>query len=261
MHTEESFDGSYKADDMLRAAVTAGMRAVALTDHCDLGSPAFYDPFDIDVKRQRRKYDAVAPLFADRLDVRFGLELGQPNQQPEKAEQILRETEFDFVIGSLHNLRGERDFYFLDYHSLDVPALLSRYFDELIEMVEQDFDVLGHLSYPWRYLSEAGMKQPWENYEEQIRLIYRRLIETGRGIEINTSGLRMSMGVTMPDLPLVRLYRELGGEIVTIGSDAHEPAHVGSGIRRGAALAREAGFSHIALYRGRKPQFVPITED
>lgn len=261
IHTEESFDGSHKAAEMLEAAVSAGLGAVALTDHCDLGSPEFYDSFDIDVGRQRRKFDAVAPHFEGRLDVRFGIELGQPNQQPAKADQILRENTFDFVLGSLHNLSGEKDFYFLDYHRLDVSKLLTRYFDELIEMVECDFDVLGHLTYPWRYLSEAGLEQTWHDFEEQIRLIYQRLIELGRGIEINTSGLRRSMGVTMPDLPLVRLFRELGGEIITVGSDAHEPAHVGAGIRQGIAIAREAGFTSIALYRGRRPQFVSITEE
>ena len=122
-----------------------------------------------------------------------------------------------------------------------------------------DFDIMAHITYPLRYITgEYGTVIDMKRYDGIIGEIFRMLIRNGRGIEINTSGLRQKIGVTMPDAPLVKRYYELGGRILTIGSDAHCADDLGKGIAEGIELAKACGFSEIAVFKGRKPTFIRI---
>ena len=122
-----------------------------------------------------------------------------------------------------------------------------------------DFDVLGHLTYPLRYITgECGIELDMSRFYEQIREIFRRLIGRGKGIEINTSGLRQRYGRLLPDREYVKMYRECGGEILTLGSDAHCAADIAKGIDEGAELARECGFKYTAYFERREARFMSL---
>ncbi len=272
-HTSYSPDASSAPEEMCERAAELGLKALAVTDHCDcnLWLPLNEQDREITVDKEMygsRDYSQASIAHISRLKERFpfllcGVELGQPLQNPAAAEVILSHPELDFVIGSLHMNAGRDDFYWLDYRSMELPeiyALMTDYFDEILEMCRStDFDVLGHLTYPLRYITgECGIGLDMTRFHEVIREIFRTLAEGGKGIEINTSGLRQRYGKALPDLEYVRLYRECGGEILTLGSDAHKAADLGAGISIGEQIARDAGFKYTAIFRSRKPEFLPL---
>lgn len=260
-HTAFSFDGDSTAEEMVLKAIELGMKNYAITDHVEAN--LFYDKeygASESIAKAAEIIPALREKYADRISVSYGIELGQPVHDLSLSENILGKYDFDFVIGSCHNIRGYEDFYFLNYNELDYNFLLDVYFEELLEMSEWGgFDVLGHLTYPLRYIcGEYGKEVDMSAYDGIIDEIFRALIKNGCGIEINTSGLRQKIGETMPPIKYIRRYRELGGKLLTIGSDAHRTDDLGKGIAEGIALAKEAGFSEIAVYKKRKPIMINI---
>ena len=177
----------------------------------------------------------------------------------QRAADVLGRFSYDLVIGSLHNLRETEDFYFLQDAGADPRMLLDRYFDELLEMTRWGgFDILAHLTYPYRYLGYTDTP-PIACFEEKLREIFTGLAHGGKALELNTSGLvRSPGGRTSPGLWELRLFRECGGEFVTLGSDAHRCAHVGGGIREGLELLRAAGFRYQASFSRRRAAAFPI---
>lgn len=157
-------------------------------------------------------------------------------------------------------VKGWDDFYYLDYKKTDPYQILRLYFEELLEMARWGkFDVLGHLTYPLRYIEgDFGIKIDMDIYKNIITDIFKSLIKNGMGIEINTSGLREKIGVTLPDEAFVKMYRKLGGEIITVGSDAHCTDDLGKGISEGIALAKKCGFDKIYYYNRRIPVAINI---
>ena len=260
-HCTLSFDGKSSAEDMVLRAVTLGIRHYALTDHIDLGDHPDKD-FDLEatVNGAREQLPALQKKYADRITLLYGVELGQAVHDRETAEKLLSENDYDFVIGSTHFIRGYEDFYFLDYKDTDVNELLGLYFDELLETAEWGrFDSMGHITYPLRYITgDHGIEVDLSRYRSVIDEILRTLIKNGRGMEINTSGLRQKYGKTFPDADIVKRYREFGGEILTIGSDAHCTDDLGKGIAEGIKLAKDIGFDKIAYYKRRKVHFIAI---
>ena len=176
-------------------------------------------------------------------------------------KKALAYGDFDFVLASVHNLRGVQDFYFLDYSTVDIPSLLHAYFDELAETAAfPHFDSLSHLTYPLRYIVEReGYYPDLTPYREQIDRIFNILIKNNKALEINVSGLFKPIGRTLPDLPLVSRFRRLGGEYITLGTDAHNADMVGKGLEQGAEVARQAGFTHYTVFANHQPQLLPLS--
>ncbi len=257
-HTAASFDAELSGPQMARAALDAGLTALCFTDHYDLGAPeeSEYDP-----EFSRRQALEACAAVGNRLEIGWGVELGQGHHLPDRARQALSRWDYDFVIGSLHKLRDLPDFYYLSYSDeAACRQLIDRYLEEALEMARLGlFDVLGHLTYPLRYMREAGFSLDFGDREEQLRALFRLLAETGKGIEVNTSGLsRPGYGETLPPLELIRLYRACGGELVTVGSDGHTAAACGRHIREGQELLRQAGFHYVTWYRRREPVPMPL---
>lgn len=260
IHTDCSPDAEDNAMIVCEYAVRAGMREIAVTDHYECngwegGSEIYYDKMQALFTMKK-----AASVFANHLLLRCGVELGQPTQNRAAADKLLAgDTSYDFVLASLHNLKGRPDFYFLDYEKEDIPALFTRYLTELEEIVDYgNFDCLGHLTYPLRYLAKAGKKLDLAPFEEQIRHVLRRLVDAGKGLEINTSGLRGELGETMPGAEILRMYKQIGGEILTVGSDAHSCKAAGAGIEQAMALAEHIGFEYIATFSNRRVYMIPM---
>ena len=162
-----------------------------------------------------------------------------------------------------HELVDAEDFAFLEYTQKNVNDYLERYFKTVYEMCKWGkFDILGHLTYPLRYIEGISkIKVNTDLYKEIIAESFKLLIAKGKGIEINTSGLRQPYGLTFPTSEYIMLYRSLGGEIISLGSDAHCSSDLGKGIAEGAEIAVEAGFKHICFFRKRKPVFIKISKE
>ena len=263
-HTKYSPDAKHSVADMAKAAYDAGATYICFTDHvddCAVNDPVTYyvapfagwDERAADIARVQEEY-------AGRMEIRIGAEVGSGSHMPDVAERIYNDRGLDFVIGSLHSLRDEDDFYRIEYTSLDQCLdLTEKYFREMTELAETGLcDVLGHIGLPKRYMKQQGFSFDVMLFEDYIREIYSVIIPKGIGIELNTSGMRDILQQPIPQFEAIKLYREMGGEIITVGSDSHTPDVVCAGIRDGYELMREAGFEYVTVFREHKPFFEKI---
>ena len=262
IHCSSSPDSPTPLREMAASARDHGMSAVCFTDHIDMD---WSDLGDLSWKTRRdilrAAWDDVRRHPVDGITVRCGIELGEANHDPDGAREAATEPGLDFVLGSLHNLRNKPDFFEIPYASEEqCTALNHEYLAELLELTEFPyFDIMAHIGYTSRYMHTAGFHAEItaEEYREELSAVYRALIAQGRGIEINVSGLRCGH-TSYPNTSALALYRELGGEIITIGSDAHKAEDAAVGVAEGAEILRSLGFRYYAVYEQRKPSFVAL---
>lgn len=271
MHSSCSFDAVDTMADMARAAYDRGIRQIVFTDHCDFDIPETIrfsgpGPFEATPEQRAQLEEARAAVPGD-MRLAIGLELGEGNHDPQRAVAVYAASGYDFILGSLHNLRGMEDFYYLNYESnAECYDLYDRYLDELIELASIPcFDVMAHIGYCRRYMHKQG----WEaaltlaRHGDKLDTLFRILIENGRGIELNCAdllpdGREDALLEAFPSVPILRRYRELGGEIITVGSDSHCVRAAGVGVEAGYAMLRENGFRHVTLFNRHRPEFIPI---
>ena len=252
-HTLRSPDSDAPLDSMARAAEAAGLAELCVTDHCDLLNVDGVPCRAYDWPPAVEQYRDGKPRFSGRLTLKLGIELGMAHLDPPAATAILAEPELDFVLGSVHNLcpeKGGADFYYVPYpDEAACHAALDDYFTSMAALAGTDlYDVLAHIIYPLRYMS---FPISLERYYSRIRDILRAAAEGGRGMEVNTY-----RGRTVAEwAPILDLYRQAGGEIVTVGSDAHSPEGVGQGIQAACALLADRGFRYVCTYEKRRPVF------
>ena len=256
MHSLVSFDGKESGEDMLRAAEKAGLKEICFTDHIDFDPRATEQVMRFAGETYSRAYDH---LTSQTVKIRRGLEYGMIVDRPELMGQALAMRDFDFVIGSVHFVDGW-DIYFAPYwEGKTMEQAERRYLEEILACVKvhDDFDVLGHLT----YISKA-----WNNptnrpveyglYADLVDEIFRELIRKGKGIEVNTSGMGRS-GVYLPSREYVQRFYDLGGRIVTVGSDAHTGDRVGEHCLDAAKMVAEI-FGYVCTFEKRQPIFHKI---
>jgi len=254
VHTDNSPDGNSSSTLICEYACNKGLRAICFTDHCECD--AYYkDRYDLSLKQSVFEAYKSRAVFSGELLVLAGVELGQPLQNLAAAENALQ-NKLDFVLASNHTLTTKKDdFYLLDYSldENDPDLLFSQYLIDLKNIVEWGkFDSLAHLTYPLRYImGEHKIDFNLKKYMTQIENILKKLAQSGKALEINTSGLRQAYGTMMPDLEIVKLFRSVGGEYVTVGSDAHNYFDVGANIEQAFDLAKAAGFNFVTIFENR----------
>lgn len=257
-HSHCSPDGDHSVSAMLARARELGLYAWTLTDHCEC------QKFESRYRdRVRRAWEEMAGVEAAGLRFCRGIELGQPLEDLAAAQEALGGRDYDFVIGSLHNLRDKPDFYYMDAANMDpeeLHGLLDAYWDEILAMIAWGgFDSLGHLTYPLRYIQgEHGVPVDMSRHAGKLDQVFQALVQAGKALEVNTSGLRQKLGEAMPNLSLLKRYHELGGRLVTLGSDAHCAEDLGRGIDEGMELLKAAGFTEFAIYEKRRPVMLPL---
>ena len=264
-HSDNSFDAKNSVDEMCRSAVSAGISVIAVTDHCEapfirFGAECEFGCFDEQIPKSFADATAAREKYAGKLKVLRGMELGEPTHDPAATEHALAYGDFDFILASVHNMKNMQDFYYMNYSGVDVDKLLAQYFDELCETAAfKHFDSLAHLTYPLRYIVAGTGKMPdLEKHRDAVDTIFKILIENNKALEINVSGLFKELRSTLPDVTLVRRFKELGGQLLTIGTDAHSADMVGKGIEQGMAVAKAAGFTHCAVYEKHQPELIEI---
>ncbi len=273
-HTRFSVDCDANERDMIERAISLGLTAYAVTDHCEAnrwypkehyGDLQVYPYFDFKnaFESSVSRITELRDEYKDRITLIVGSELGEAQECPDEAEIVVKDERVDFIIGSLHQLPGEEDFALIDYTGYttdEVYLLLDKYFSEMLKLCKWGkFDVLGHLTYFLRYMNgKYDLRVDISRYDELIAECLREVASKGKGLEINTSGLRQNYGETFPTVKYVKMFKDLGGEIVSLGSDTHYVQHVGADIDKGAAVAAEAGFDRIAFYIKHSPEFVKL---
>lgn len=264
MHTDSSLDCKYSMSEMAEAAKTAGLEAICFTDHCDL---IYYDKADEPDpdcfrlwSRAVTEYNRLMESFSGNTKIRIGMELGGINQVPENAKEYYKTPGLDFTLGSVHSIRNHTDLFMIEYKSYEsCYKIVDQYIDENIETARLGyFDVLAHIGYTNRYMMPCGFQIDYRLFTDKLCELFDIVAENGKGIELNTSGLRQEVGSTFPTLDMMKLYRERGGEIVTLGSDAHRPQDVGSHLKEGLEILLNAGFKYFAVFEEHKPSFMKI---
>lgn len=259
LHTHHSPDSESGLRDICEAALRAGLSALTVTDHVEMSG---YEEGGYD-RAADASFDETgrfAERYEGRLLVLRGVELGEPLEDPDAAGALLDRHAYDFVLGSLHNLPGMDDFYYLDYREADVERLMDLYFAELLKMTKWGrFDSLAHLTYPFRYVPREQREAGAARWGDAIDAVLKSAAERGLALEINVSGLRGPEPFLLPEAGLLRRFREVGGQLVTVGSDAHTPQDVGVPLREGLRAAFEAGFPSYAVFVNRQPVLHPIS--
>lgn len=257
-HSEHSFDGNDACILLCKSAVEKNAAAIAITDHCDI------DGKDMNVDElctaQLHDIKLCQEELGSQIKILKGIEIGQGIYRKKETEKLLNDYDYDFVLGSLHNLENMEDFFFLDYSNYDVYELLERYFDGLLDLCEWGaFDSLAHLTYPLRYIvAREKINVDMNRFSSKIDEIFDLLIQKDKALEINTSGLFMDMKDTLPNISFVKRFKELGGKYITVGSDSHYADKLCRGISDGYDIAKRCGFDNVTIFEERQPVFLSI---
>lgn len=261
IHSDNSWDAAHSVMYLCEKAEERGLMGLAITDHAD--SVYCKEPGYLGRIVQSMVDVAKAKIaFRHRLAFSAGIEIGI-HHDVSVAQQICEMYPFDFVLGSVHNRPDGSEYYDVRYSALSPQErhdLLAEYFASMRQLVDWGgFDSLAHMTFPLRSaMRDRGIRLDLAPHKEQIEVILKGLARKGKALELNTSALRSPLKDTMPPLWILKWFRELGGEYVTIGSDAHGVEHVGAGIQQGMELLSEAGFDFFAFYKERRPVMLRI---
>ncbi len=259
IHSRHSTDAVSSIHEICQWALNSGLKEIAVTDHFEPSKgDAFYTAYD--QKGYWAEIIKAKQQFKGKLEVKLGVELGQPHLFKEGSLAILKDFPYDYVIGSAHKMESGKDMSEIDYSNISMDDVCSLYLKQLDRLLEfENFDCVGHMDLIKRYSAGTyGKNLSLASQYELLTQVFRKLIQSGKGIEINTSGLRQTPKETMPGLDVLKIYRTLGGEILTTGSDSHRAEDVGKGIRVAYELAESAGFDYVTTFTDRRPKQISI---
>lgn len=259
IHSKYSFDSTTKLEENIKSAIKKNIREICFTDHIDydfdcIGTDSVFD-FDeylSEINDLKRKYEN---LIAIRAGVEFGL---QPHTV-RKCKKDVESHEFDFVIASLHSV-DKMDLYAGEYYRKRTQKeAYNDYFAELNNVLNdfESYNVAGHLDIVRRY-DRNSVYPRYNEYRDLVEIVLKNIISKGKGIEVNTSGIRYNKGANHPNIEILQTYYELGGEIITIGSDAHNEKDLGYGISNVIRSLKSIGFKSINTFEQMRPIYHKI---
>ena len=267
MHTWFSTDSEACPRDMADEAVRKGLKTICFTDHFDKDDLEWGEEGIFDVDAYFVEMQKLQEEYAGKLNIRIGIELGLRTYLKDYYEELTKKYPFDFVIGSVHNVPYKKDAegnilytdpaaekLFTDRTDKEAYRLMM---ETTLENVRTSdcFQTLGHLDYVVRYGKSREKEYSYTDYADIIDEILKLLIEKEKGLEVNSAGLKYGLPFAHPHPDVLKRYRELGGEIITIGADAHTPDKIGYAFDKAADIFRECGFSYYAVFKNRRPIF------
>ena len=267
MHTEFSTDSEASVRSMLDAAAERGLESVCITDHMDLDFPpqdgedfGGKQPFCFDLDEYFRTLSLIREEYRGRLDVRIGIEIGLQPHLGDRYREMVHAYPFDYVIGSVHLIHGLDPYYGKLFEGRADEDAYREAFEETLRCLDavSDFDSLGHLDYVVRYGKHQAEEYSYQKFADEIDEVLKKLISMGKGLEMNTGGLKYGLGFCNPHPDVMKRYRELGGEIVTVGADAHRPEHVAYEFDQAAEVLKACGFRYYVEYKKRRAGFIKL---
>ncbi len=261
VHTNISHDGISSIEEYLKYAPVIGVDEITFTEHYDDYTGLETKLKTLDVLDYYNKY--LLYTNNDALKTNFGIEIGLQPDLVNKIESIATQYPFDFIIGSSHitckkDMAMDKSF----FEGYSRREAYLRYFKEVLQNIKlyNQFDVYGHLDYVVRYGGYDSKKIEYSEFKEILDEILINLIKKDKGIEINTSGIRYGLGNPHPNIDVIKRYKELGGKIITIGSDAHKIQDLAKNFAEAFDILEHVGYKEIAIYHNRVPDFVKIKE-
>lgn len=256
VHTEASHDGRDSLENICRQALEKGVMGFAVTDHYECERAG--EPERGRIEEVFRQLPRLQKEYRGRLRITKGIELGQPQEALGEADRVLEShPDLDVVLGAFHNGAPGLDISQVDFDDpgVRVSDFLAYYFRGCYDLaVWGKFDVMAHLGYPERYIwGRYRIPVDFTPYEDIIHATLQRLVADGKALEINTSGYRQGLGKTIPVLRIIRQYHDLGGELVTLGSDAHRAEDLASDFEVAMDILSGVGYRYFAFYRERQP--------
>lgn len=272
VHTSFSNDSRYLVEDVVCDAIRIGLDEICLCDHVDYGILTDVKPGEaavvgkdgriwsnVDYQRYMETIDQLRNTYQDRLVIKAGLELGVQKDYLEQNRRLARSRDWDFLLLSIHEIDNQELWTGVYQDGKSQKEIYEGYYQALLEIIQnfKDYSVLAHLDLIVRY-DPFPNPYPFEALKPLLSKILRQAIEDGKGIELNTSSVRYQLKDSTPSRDILQLYHELGGTIITIGSDSHAPEHLGFGLQEAKALLKETGFSYFCTYEQMKPVFHPL---
>ena len=267
VHTAFSDDSEYPMEQVVADAIALDLEELCFTDHVDYGVKVDWDSgagivwrdgqplANVDYPKYLAAIAALREKYGDRIALKTGLEFGVQVHTVPQFRSLFQKYPLDFVILSVHQVE-DKEFWTQEFQEGRTQREYNeRYYQELLDLTKtyQDYSVLGHLDLIVRY-DEQGV-YPFGKVKPMVAEILRNAIQNGKGIELNTSFHRYGLSDSTPSRAILELYRDLGGEILTIGSDSHRPEHLGAYIKEGLELLKALGFKRFCTFEGMKPIF------
>lgn len=267
MHTWFSTDSEACPRDMADEAVRKGLKTICFTDHFDKDDLEWGEEGIFDVDAYFVEMQKLQEEYAGKLNIRIGIELGLRTYLKDYYEELTKKYPFDFVIGSVHNVPYKKDAegnilytdpaaekLFTDRTDKEAYRLMM---ETTLENVRTSdcFQTLGHLDYVVRYGKSREKEYSYTDYADIIDEILKLLIEKEKGLEVNSAGLKYGLPFAHPHPDVLKRYRELGGEIITIGADAHKPEHVAYDFAKAEEILKSCGFKYYTEFFEQKPVF------
>lgn len=261
VHSDFSSDSTTPTERMIEQGIKLGLKKMCITDHMDYDYPVKHGyTFVFDPDQYVEKLEQLKQLYHKEIDVKIGIELGLQPHLAKKHQDLVHQYPFDFIIGSSH-LVDHLDPYYPEYwENKTAFAGIERYFKSIIENCKayQDFHIYGHIDYIIRYVpnqKELKYDYSYLDYSDLLDEVLKTIISYGKGIELNTSGLKYGLGYPHPKKEVLKRYKELGGELITIGSDAHKPEHLCYDFSLIPDFLKSLGFRYYAIFEKGKPSF------
>ncbi len=258
VHSHFSSDSKASMEEMVEQAIELGMKKICFTDHMDYDFPE-NDGYSF-VFNPEEYFTELADItehYKNKIKVLKGIELGLQPYLADRYRILMNQYDFDFSIGSSH-LVNQIDPYQSEYwkDKTEEKGIID-YFQSIIDNVKSfsDFQVYGHLDYVVRYAPNKNQSYTYKKYADIIDEMLKTIIEVGKGIEINTAGYKYGLGYAHPQTDVLRRYKELGGELITIGSDGHKPEHLGYDFPRAEQMLLSLGFQYYATFEKKKPTY------
>jgi len=267
VHTEFSDDSIYPLEQVVKDAIALHLDEICITDHVDYGVKVDWDSGEkvlyrnreplanVDYPRYVKEIERIQHLYCGNLTVKMGMEFGVQTHTIPQFDALFHRYPFDFIILSIHQVEN-KEFWTQDFQlGRTQQEYNERYYEEMLRVVQmyKNYSVLGHMDLIKRY-DQMGI-YPFEKVKPLIAEILKIVIADGKGIEVNTSSHRYGLTDSMPSAELLQLYRDLGGSIVTIGSDSHSPAHLGAHLQEAKSQLEALRFRNFCTYQKMEPIF------
>lgn len=264
LHSSFSGDSDRPMEEMIERGIAMGMETMCFTEHMDMDYPYGRAEeeglFELDTESYARGFGRCREKYGGRIRLHFGIELGLQPHLAQELETYVRRYPFEFVIASSHVCNGKDPYYADFYKGRTQEEAYREYFQSILDNLKvfHDFDVYGHLDYVVRYGPGKDRGYSYDRYKDILDKILYRLVEGGKGLEVNTGAIPHGLRELNPCTDIIKRYRNLGGEIVTVGSDAHAPERIGEGFERAADILTSCGYKYYTVFADRRPEFIKL---